>query len=176
MSSRRQWRDLSPSQRAAVLALASVQLSMAATAWADLASRPAAAVDGRKPVWAAVIAINFVGPLAYFAWGRRNAGTAGWLPGRSGPAAQHEHGAVGLHPDAGVLPAVDATASARPGSPAPSRRAARALDDLGSFSRGVIPALWPRAGVPTADGGSAVRRRPPERAGAAIRAQPDGPP
>jgi hypothetical protein len=69
---RRRWRDLSPRQQAAVLTLASVQLSLAATAWADLAVRPAAEVNGRKPVWALVIAINFFGPLAYFRWGRRS--------------------------------------------------------------------------------------------------------
>ena len=72
---RRQWRDLTQRQQAAVLTLASVQLSLAATAWADLARRPAVAVNGRKPVWAAVIAVNFVGPVAYFRWGRRPAGT-----------------------------------------------------------------------------------------------------
>ena len=72
---RRQWRDLTQRQQAAVLTLASVQLSLAATAWADLATRPAVAVNGRKSVWAAVIAVNFVGPLAYFRWGRRPVGT-----------------------------------------------------------------------------------------------------
>lgn len=54
-----------------MLVLGSVQLSLAATAWADLATRPAAQVNGRKPVWAVVIAVNFVGPLAWFRWGRR---------------------------------------------------------------------------------------------------------
>ena len=72
---RRQWRDLTPRQQAVVLTLASVQLSLAATAWTDLARRPAVAVNGRKSVWAAVIAVNFVGPVAYFRWGRRQSGT-----------------------------------------------------------------------------------------------------
>jgi hypothetical protein len=40
----------------------------------DLARRPPASVNGRKDVWAAAIAVNFVGPLAYFAWGRRPRG------------------------------------------------------------------------------------------------------
>ena len=75
--SRRRWGDLTPTQQAAVLTLASLQLSLAATAWADLAFRPGVAVNGRKPVWAAVIAINFFGPLAYFRWGRRHVGTDG---------------------------------------------------------------------------------------------------
>jgi hypothetical protein len=65
------WRDLGPGQRAVVLTLASVQLSLAATAWADLATRSAEQVNGRKAVWAAIIAVNFIGPWSYFRWGRR---------------------------------------------------------------------------------------------------------
>lgn len=68
---RPRWSDLSGRQQAAVLTLASVQLSLAATAWADLATRPAAEVNGSKRRWALLIAINWFGPLAYFRWGRR---------------------------------------------------------------------------------------------------------
>lgn len=64
------WKDLSSKEQTAVLVLASVQLSLAATAWADLAARPADQVNGSKAIWAAVIAVNFLGPLAYFRWGR----------------------------------------------------------------------------------------------------------
>ena len=67
----RKWSDLTPKQQTAVLVLGSVQLSLAATAWADLARRPAGSVNGSKTGWAFVIAINFVGPLAYFRWARR---------------------------------------------------------------------------------------------------------
>ncbi len=69
--SRRRWRDLTPRQQGVVLALACVQISLAATAWADLARRPATEVNGRKAVWAVVIGINFVGPLVYLVRGRR---------------------------------------------------------------------------------------------------------
>ena len=67
----RRWTDLSPRARAAVLALATVQVSLAATAWTDLARRPARKVNGPKALWAVVIAVNTVGPLAYLRWGRR---------------------------------------------------------------------------------------------------------
>ena len=67
----RRWADLTPSQRAALLAAASVQVGLAVAAWADLARRPATQVRGAKRWWAAAIAVNFVGPLAYFRWGRR---------------------------------------------------------------------------------------------------------
>ena len=66
----RRWRELSQREQTAILVAASVQLSLAATAWADLATRPAELVNGRKSVWAAVIAVNFVGPIAYFTRGR----------------------------------------------------------------------------------------------------------
>ena len=57
-----------------MLTLAAVQLSLSVTAWVDLATRPASQVNGRKPAWAAVIAVNFVGPILYFSRGRRPAG------------------------------------------------------------------------------------------------------
>lgn len=65
------WSDLTQRQQTAVLVLGSIQLSLAATAWADLATRPARAVNGSKLRWALIIAINFFGPVAYFRWGRR---------------------------------------------------------------------------------------------------------
>ena len=68
---RGKWSELSPRQQTAVLVLGSIQLSLAATAWVDLARRPAAQVNGRKVIWALVIAINWIGPLSYFRWGHR---------------------------------------------------------------------------------------------------------
>jgi hypothetical protein len=68
---RKKWKDLTPGQQTAVLVLGSIQLSLAATAWTDLARRPASQVNGRKGVWAAVIAVNWIGPFAWFRWGRR---------------------------------------------------------------------------------------------------------
>jgi hypothetical protein len=68
---KKRWSDLSPRQQTAVLVLGSIQLSLAATAWVDLARRPAAEVNGRKAIWALVIAINWIGPLSYFRWGHR---------------------------------------------------------------------------------------------------------
>lgn len=71
----RKWSDFSEGQQAALIAAASVQVALAVAAWTDLAARPAEQVNGRKSTWAAVIAVNFVGPLAYFAKGRRRAET-----------------------------------------------------------------------------------------------------
>ncbi|MFJ6000624.1 hypothetical protein [Arthrobacter sp. NPDC092385] len=63
---RKRWGDLTAGQKTRVMILASVQLSLAATAWADLATRPRETVNGPKGMWAAIIAINFAGPVAYF--------------------------------------------------------------------------------------------------------------
>jgi hypothetical protein len=37
----------------------------------DLRRRPPDQVNGPKPLWVAISLVNFVGPLAYFAFGRK---------------------------------------------------------------------------------------------------------
>lgn len=68
---KRRWEDMSTAERTGVAAMVLVQLLLAVTAWADLARRPASQVNGSKRLWGLVIGLNFVGPLAYFAKGRR---------------------------------------------------------------------------------------------------------
>ena len=70
----RRWADLTDRQKTLVLVGASVQLSLAATAWTDLARRPASQVNGSKALWAALIGVNFLGPIAYFTRGIRRHG------------------------------------------------------------------------------------------------------
>ncbi|MEU7788877.1 PLD nuclease N-terminal domain-containing protein [Amycolatopsis sp. NPDC049159] len=70
MSDRKRWRELDTRQRAGIRAAASVQFLLAAAAWWDLAHWPAERVRGPKWLWALVIAVNFVGPVLYFARGR----------------------------------------------------------------------------------------------------------
>jgi hypothetical protein len=65
------WSDLSDRKRTTLLVAMSIQLSLALTAWIDLARRPAAEVNGSKTRWAAIIGVNFIGPVNYFRWGRR---------------------------------------------------------------------------------------------------------
>ncbi len=73
--SRKQWKDLSAGQRWGVVLSAAVQLGLLATALLDIYRRPAEKIRGSKPVWALVSLVNFVGPIAYFLFGRRRAGT-----------------------------------------------------------------------------------------------------
>ena len=67
---KKRWSEYSPAQQRFIVAAATVEVALAASAWFDLARRPAALVKGPKRAWAAAIAINFFGPLAYFRWGR----------------------------------------------------------------------------------------------------------
>ncbi len=67
---RKRWNELSEAQKAATVMAAAVQIALAAAAWTDLARRPAEQVRGPKAVWAVAIAVNFVGPISYYALGR----------------------------------------------------------------------------------------------------------
>lgn len=71
MRQRRQWRDLSPAQRIGTVILGAAQIALFGAAQLDLWRRPAHQVRGRKWMWATLDFVNFFGPLAYFAFGRR---------------------------------------------------------------------------------------------------------
>ena len=68
---RMSWSDMSSGQRAGVVVTGVIQMVLAITAWRDLASRSAERVNGPKGLWAAIIAVNWIGPIAYFIKGRR---------------------------------------------------------------------------------------------------------
>ena len=68
---KQRWSDLSQRQRAGIAAAGTVQLALLVTALADLRRRPSDQVRGSKAIWTAVCFVNFVGPLAYFRFGRR---------------------------------------------------------------------------------------------------------
>ena len=72
MQRSRRWDESSTRSKVLVMLLTALQVSLAVSAWTDLAQRPAEQVNGRKRRWAAIIAINFVGPMLYFARGRRS--------------------------------------------------------------------------------------------------------
>lgn len=67
----RKWSELTPSQRRAITVAGTVEVLMTVAAWRDLARRPAGAVRGPKPAWALGVLVQPVGPVAYFALGRR---------------------------------------------------------------------------------------------------------
>lgn len=67
----RRWSDLSPRARAGIILAATAQLILLGAAWTDLRRRSAAEVNGPRWLWALLSLVNFVGPLSYFAFGRR---------------------------------------------------------------------------------------------------------
>ncbi len=69
---KKQFKDMSPRQRAAVMGVLAVALPLIAAAQRDLQRRPESEVRGRKWIWR-LVCLNAVGALAYFAFGRRAA-------------------------------------------------------------------------------------------------------
>jgi Phospholipase_D-nuclease N-terminal len=68
---KRRLRDLSEPQRAVIAVLVALQLGLLAAALFDLSRRPARKVRGDKRLWVAASFVNYVGPVAYFAYGRK---------------------------------------------------------------------------------------------------------
>ena len=70
---KKRWTDLSSPQRVAMVVGAVVQLALLTAAQVDLGRRAADELRGPKAMWRLVVLINFVGPIAYFAFGRKSA-------------------------------------------------------------------------------------------------------
>jgi hypothetical protein len=73
MSQRKAWKDLSPWQRVSIFVGISIQISLLVSALVDIRRRPAEQIRGPKLLWAMASFINFVGPVSYFAFGRKPA-------------------------------------------------------------------------------------------------------
>jgi hypothetical protein len=71
MNRRKRWSELSRRQRSSIMVAGVLQVLLAAAALLDLRRRPSDQVRGSKKLWAAATSVNLVGPLAYFAFGRR---------------------------------------------------------------------------------------------------------
>jgi hypothetical protein len=68
---RRRLRDLSAPQRAVLGLLVVGQLALLAAALIDLGRRPARRIRGAKRLWVAASFVNYIGPVAYFTYGRK---------------------------------------------------------------------------------------------------------
>lgn len=64
-------KSLDPRLRVPVAIAAAVQVALTVATLVDLRRRDADQVKGPKKVWAAAAFVNFVGPIAYFVFGRR---------------------------------------------------------------------------------------------------------
>ena len=72
MQNKRKWSELTPTQQKLIIAGGAAELVLTTAALISLAKRPSSAVRGPKVVWLAALAIQPVGPIAYFVLGRRN--------------------------------------------------------------------------------------------------------
>ncbi len=57
------------------MVMMSIQVSLLVSALTDIRRRPAQQVRGPKWAWAAASFINFIGPISYFLFGRKDAQT-----------------------------------------------------------------------------------------------------
>jgi hypothetical protein len=70
----KKWSDLSAGQRTAIKILAVGELVLKIAMLVDIKRRPASQIRGPKRAWRAAAAINTLGPVSYFAFGRRRSG------------------------------------------------------------------------------------------------------
>lgn len=68
---KKEWADLTVGQRRAIVVAGAAEATLTAAALWDLAHRPAGSVRGPKALWVLAFLVQPVGPLAYFAKGRR---------------------------------------------------------------------------------------------------------
>lgn len=71
MSDKKQWKELNTPQKASGLLIGFVQVSLLIAALVDIRRRPAEQIRGRKMWWALAAFVNFIGPISYFAFGRK---------------------------------------------------------------------------------------------------------
>ena len=70
------WSELSESSRRLIIAAAVAEAILKTAVLVDIRRRPASQIRGSKPLWiVAAVLVNSagVGPLSYFAFGRRHA-------------------------------------------------------------------------------------------------------
>ena len=71
MKKKKRLSELSPVQQTAVIILGLIQVGLLIAALWDIRQRSADEINGRKGLWAAAAFINFIGPIAYFSFGRK---------------------------------------------------------------------------------------------------------
>ncbi len=72
MARNKKWQNLSASARLRIMILGVVQMALLAAALWDLRRRPADQINGNKKLWYGLVFVNYVGPLAYFIFGRKS--------------------------------------------------------------------------------------------------------
>jgi hypothetical protein len=68
------WPDFTPAQRKKIILQSAVQLSLLIAALLDLHRRPAEEIKGSKKMWQGLVFVSYIGPIAYFLFGRKEPG------------------------------------------------------------------------------------------------------
>jgi hypothetical protein len=76
MATKKKWSELSPRSRRLITITGVIEMALLVATLVDLRRRPAEQIKGSKRLWTALAFVNIIGPLAYFALGRRRQGGA----------------------------------------------------------------------------------------------------
>jgi predicted cobalt transporter CbtA len=71
MSDKKRWKELSAPQKMGGILIGIVQVSLLIAALVDIRRRPAEQIRGRKLWWVMAAFVNFIGPISYFLFGRK---------------------------------------------------------------------------------------------------------
>jgi hypothetical protein len=78
---KKRWADLSPLQKTCVIIGGTLQIGLLVAGLWDVAHRSADEVRGDRRMWVGLMFINWLGPLAYFAYGRKKSPLRFWACG-----------------------------------------------------------------------------------------------
>jgi len=71
MPRKKRWSELGPLQQIAVITLGLIQIGLLVAALWDIRRRADEEINGSRGLWVAAAFINFIGPIAYFSFGRK---------------------------------------------------------------------------------------------------------
>jgi hypothetical protein len=74
MARKQSWSEFSGRKRASIVVVSLAQIALTVAGYRDLAKRPADEIEGPKLAWGVAMLVNWVGPIAYFAKGRKGLG------------------------------------------------------------------------------------------------------
>lgn len=95
---KKRWADMSACQKMGIIVMGTIQFGLLAGGLWDLAHRTADEVRGDRRLWAGLMFVNWIGPLAYFGYGRKKPiCSCGWCRATE-PATVEETGKVDEHP------------------------------------------------------------------------------
>ena len=69
---KKRWADLSAAQKIGIVVMGTMQIGLLAVGLWDLAHRKPAEVRGDRRFWAGFMFVNWIGPISYFAYGRKD--------------------------------------------------------------------------------------------------------